>query len=57
MLKTELLPRGAYFADLEEARLELVGTWTITIITQRLHLALGYCTQLETELHYFFNLI
>nr|WP_279592448.1 integrase core domain-containing protein [Hymenobacter defluvii] len=25
-LKTELLPRGAYFADLEETRLELAET-------------------------------
>lgn len=52
MLKTELLPREVCFADLEEARLELVGYLDHYYNTQRLHSALGYCTPLETELHY-----
>ena len=55
-LKTELLPRGAYFADLEEARLELAEYLDHYYNTQRLHSALGYCTPLEVELHYLFNL-
>lgn len=55
-LKTELLPPGACFADLEEARLELAEYLDHYYNTQRLHSALGYCTPLETELHYLFNL-
>ena len=55
-LKTELLPRGAYFADLEEARLELAEYLDHYYNTQRLHSALGYCTPLEVELHSLFNL-
>jgi len=55
-LKTELLPRGAYFADLEEARLELAEYLDHYYNTQRLHSALGYRTPLETELQYLFNL-
>ena len=55
-LKTELLPRGACFADLEEARLELAEYLDHYDNTQRLHAALGYCTPLEVELHYLFNL-
>ncbi len=55
-LKTELLPRGACFADLEEARLELAEYLDHYYNTQRLHSALGYCTPLEIELHYLFNL-
>ncbi|GAB3639290.1 hypothetical protein GCM10027422_48810 [Hymenobacter arcticus] len=55
-LKTELLPRGACFADLEEARLELADYLDHYYNTQRLHSALGYCTPLEIELHYLFNL-
>lgn len=55
-LKTELLPHGACFADLEEARLELAEYLDHYYNTQRLHSALGYCTPLETELHYLFNL-
>jgi len=55
-LKTELLPRGACFADLEEARLELAEYLDHYYNTQRLHAALGYCTPLEVELHYLFNL-
>jgi putative transposase len=55
-LKTELLPRGACFADLEEARLELAEYLDHYYNTQRLHSALGYCTPLEVELHYLFNL-
>ena len=55
-LKTELLPRGACFADLEEARLELAEYLDHYYNTQRLHSALGYCTPLEIELHYRFNL-
>ena len=45
-LKTELLPRGACFADLEEARLELAEYLDRYYNTQRLHSALGYCTPL-----------
>ena len=55
-LKTELLPRGACFADLEEARLEVAEYLGHYYNTQRLHSALGYCTPLEIELHYRFNL-
>lgn len=55
-LKTELLPRGACFANLEEARLELAEYLDHYYNTQRLHSALGYCTPLEIELHYRFNL-
>ena len=55
-LKTELLPRGACFADLAEARLELAEYLDHYYNTQRLHSALGYCTPLEIELHYLFNL-
>ena len=55
-LKTELLPRGARFADLKEARLELAEYIDHYYNTQRLHSALGYCTPLEIELHYRFNL-
>ena len=55
-LKTELLPRGACFADLEEARLELAEYLDHYYHTQRLHSALGYCTPLEIELQYLFNL-
>jgi putative transposase len=55
-LKTELLPRGAYFANLEEARLELAEYLEHYYNTQRLHAALGYCTPLEIELHYRLNL-
>ncbi|OGX90887.1 hypothetical protein BEN49_06060 [Hymenobacter coccineus] len=55
-LKTELLPRGSCFADLEEARLELAEYLDHYCNTQRLHSALGYCTPLEIELHYLFNL-
>jgi transposase InsO family protein len=55
-LKTELLPRGACFADLQEARLELAEYLDHYYNTQRLHSALGYCTPLEIELHYLFNL-
>jgi putative transposase len=55
-LKTELLPRGACFANLEEACLELAEYLDHYYNTQRLHSALGYCTPLEIELHYRFNL-
>ena len=55
-LKTELLPRRACFADLEEARLELAEYLDYYYNSQRLHSALGYCTPLEIELHYLFNL-
>jgi putative transposase len=55
-LKTELLPRGACFADLQEARLELAEYLDHYYNTQRLHSALGYYTPLEIELHYRFNL-
>ncbi len=55
-LKTELLPHGACSADLEEARLELAEYLDHYYNTQRLHSALGYCTPLEIELHYRFNL-
>jgi putative transposase len=55
-LKTELLPRGACFANLEEARLELAEYLDHYYNTQRLHSALSYCTPLEIECHYFFNL-
>ncbi|AMJ66031.1 hypothetical protein AXW84_11755 [Hymenobacter sp. PAMC 26628] len=50
-LKTELLPRGACFADREEARLELAEYLDHYDNTQRLHSALGYCTPLKIELH------
>ena len=56
-LKTELLPRGAYFADLEKARFELPGCLDHYCNTWRLHSALGYCTSLEMKLHYLFNLL
>ncbi|OGX90180.1 integrase core domain-containing protein [Hymenobacter coccineus] len=55
-LKTELLLRGACFANIEEARLELVKYLDHYYNTQRLHSASGYCTPLEVELHYHFNL-
>jgi len=55
-LKTELLPAGACFADLEEARLELAEYLDYYYNTQRLHSALGYRTPLEVELQYLFNL-
>ena len=55
-LKMELLSRGACFADLEEARLELAEYLDHYYNIQRLHSALGYCTPLEIESHYFFNL-
>ena len=55
-LKTDLLPRGACFTDLEEARLELAEYLDHYYNTQRLHSALGYCTPLEIELHDLFNL-
>jgi len=55
-LKTELLPRRACFADLEEARLELAEYLDHYYNTQHLHSALGYCTPLEIELHYLSNL-
>ena len=55
-LKTELLPRGACFTDLEAARLELAQYLDHYYNTQRLHSGLGYCTPLEIERHYRFNL-
>ncbi|MGI4832391.1 MAG: integrase core domain-containing protein [Janthinobacterium lividum] len=55
-LKTELLPRGTCFADLEEARLELAEYLDYYYNTQRLHAALGYCTPREIALHYPLNL-
>ena len=55
-LKTELLPRGACFADLEEARLVVAEYLDHYDNTQRLHAALGYCTPLEIELHYLLDL-
>jgi len=55
-LKTELLPRGACFASLEEARFELAEYLAYYYNTQRLHSALGYCTPLEIELQYLLNL-
>ena len=55
-LKAELLPRSACFADLEEARLVVAEYLDHYYNTQRLHVALGYCTPLEIELHYLFNL-
>ncbi len=55
-LKTELLPRGACFADLEEARLKPAEYLGHYYNTQRLHSALGYGTPLESELHYRFSL-
>ncbi|RZJ58569.1 MAG: hypothetical protein EOO55_00215 [Hymenobacter sp.] len=53
-LKTEFLPYGAYFDDLQEVRLELAEYLNHRYNTQRLHSALGYCTSLE--LQYLFNL-
>lgn len=50
-----MLPRGACFADLEEARLELAEYLDHYYNIQRLHSALGYCTPLEIELHYRFE--
>jgi putative transposase len=41
---------------LEEARLELAEYLDHYYNTQSLHSALGYCTPLEIELHYLFNL-
>jgi len=55
-LTTELMPRGPCFADLEKARFELAGCPGHYCNTRRLHSALGYCTTLEIELHYFFKL-
>jgi len=55
-LKTELLPRRACFANLEGARLELAEYLDYYYNTQRLHSALGYCTPLEIERNYLFNL-
>jgi len=55
-LKPEFLARGACFADLEEARLELAEYLDHYYNTQRLHAALGACTPLEIDLHYPFNL-
>ena len=55
-LKTERLPRGACFADLAEACFEWAEHLDHYYHTQRLHSALGYCTPLEIELHYLFNL-
>ncbi|MGI4832573.1 MAG: DDE-type integrase/transposase/recombinase [Janthinobacterium lividum] len=54
--KTELLPRGACFVDLAEARFELAEYLDHYYNTQRLYSALGYRTPLEIELHYLFNL-
>ena len=54
--KTELLPRGACFTDLEEARLELAEYLDHYDNIQRLHAALSYGTPLEMELHYLSNL-
>ena len=42
-LKTELPPRGACFADLGEARLELVEYLEHYYNTQHLHSALSHC--------------
>jgi len=56
-LKTELLSRGACFAGLEEARLELAEYLDHHHNTQRRHSALGYCTPLKIERHYLFNLL
>ena len=50
-LHTELLPCGACFADLEEARLKLAEFLDHYYHTQRLHSALGYCTPLEIKRH------
>jgi len=50
-LKTGLLPRGACFADREEAWLALAEYLDYYYNTQRLHSALGYCTTLEIELY------
>jgi putative transposase len=55
-LKTELLPHGACFADLQEARFELAEYLDHYYNTQRLHSALGYCTPLEIERQSLFNL-
>jgi putative transposase len=55
-LKTKLLLRGTYFADLNEARLELAEYLYHYYNTQRLHSARSYYTPLEIELHYLFNL-
>lgn len=44
-LKTKLLPHGTYFADLEEARLEL-AEYLDYYNTQCLHSAVGYCAPL-----------
>jgi len=52
-----MLPRGACFAGLEEARLELAEYLDHHHNTQRLYSALGYCTPLEIERHYLFNLL
>ena len=54
--KTKLPRRGACFTDLEEVRLKLVEYLDHYYNTQRLHSALGYCTPLEIEFHYLFNL-
>ena len=51
-LKTELLPGGACFASLAEARQELAHYLDDYYNTQRLHSALGYRTPREVELEY-----
>jgi len=53
-LKTELLPGGACFPNLEAARLELAHYLDDYYNTQRLHSALGYRTPREVELAYRF---
>jgi putative transposase len=56
MLRTELLPRRACFADLEEVCPELAEYLDHCYNTQHLHTALGYYTPFEIELNYLFNL-
>ena len=51
-----MLPRGPYFADLEEPSLELAEFLDHYYSTQRLHAALGYYTPLEIKPRYLFNL-
>lgn len=43
-LKTELLACGAYFANLEQSRIELAEYLDHCYNTQRLHSVLSYCT-------------